>query len=59
MKQLLHIDSTVFQFIGIRQIDFIYVGNDEFGGERLARALEIAHNEVRRLAAGAPRLETA
>ena len=44
---------TVFEFIGIRQTDFIYAGNDEFGGERLARALEIAQRDIHRLVVGA------
>jgi FMN-dependent NADH-azoreductase len=51
---------TVFEFIGIRQTDFIYAGNDEFGGERLARALDTAQQDIRRLAAeAAPESEAA
>jgi FMN-dependent NADH-azoreductase len=37
---------TVLGFIGIRDVDFVYVGNDEFGGERLARSLEQARGEL-------------
>lgn len=33
---------TVLGFIGVHDIDFIYVGNDEFGGERLERSLQSA-----------------
>jgi FMN-dependent NADH-azoreductase len=31
---------TVLSFIGIDDVEFIYAGNDEFGGERLARSLQ-------------------
>jgi len=41
---------TVLGFIGIHDVDFVYVGNDEFGGERLARSLERARRELRELA---------
>lgn len=40
-----HIDPylrTVFGFIGITDITFVYVGNDEFGGARLADSLRRA-----------------
>lgn len=44
---------TVFGFIGITQLTFVHVGNDEFGGERLASALRRARTEILELAASA------
>ncbi|MFO7326745.1 MAG: NAD(P)H-dependent oxidoreductase [Pseudomonadota bacterium] len=46
---------TVLPFIGIMDIDFVYVGNDEFGGDRLERAVNAAVARVRELAARAHR----
>ncbi|MGY0497559.1 FMN-dependent NADH-azoreductase [Nocardia sp. FBN12] len=37
---------TALGFIGIDEIEFVYTGNDEFGGERLLRSLERARNRV-------------
>ena len=34
---------TVLGYIGILQIDFIYAGNDEFGGDRLDQSLNYKH----------------
>jgi len=31
---------AVFAFIGIADAKFVYVGNDEFGGERLADSIQ-------------------
>ena len=42
---------TVLDFIGLRQIDFVYVGNDEFGGERLERSIASGFARVAQLAA--------
>ncbi len=33
---------TIFEFIGVSDLRFVYAGNDEFGGERLQRSLESA-----------------
>lgn len=44
---------TVLAFIGIRELDFVYAGNDDFGGERLARSLERARRELGELAQAA------
>jgi FMN-dependent NADH-azoreductase len=35
---------TVLGFTGIRDLDFVYAGYDEFGGERLERSLERARH---------------
>ncbi|MPY89481.1 MAG: FMN-dependent NADH-azoreductase [Luteitalea sp.] len=54
LAELNHVEPylrTVLGFIGIRDVDFVYVGNDEFGGERLERSLEIARSRVGHLAA--------
>lgn len=40
---------TVFPFIGIHQLQFIYVGNDEFGGERLQQSLTLAQQQIHQL----------
>jgi FMN-dependent NADH-azoreductase len=44
---------TVLGFIGIDDIDFIYAGNDEFGGERLERSLQAALTCIGELAGAA------
>jgi FMN-dependent NADH-azoreductase len=41
---------TVFGFIGIEDPQFVYAGNDEFGGERLSASLAAAHDRVAELA---------
>ena len=38
--------KTVFGFIGIRDITYIYTGNDEFGGEELENSLNRAAKKV-------------
>ena len=40
---------TVFPFIGINNLQFIYVGNDEFGGERLQQSLTAAQQKIQQL----------
>ena len=42
---------TLFPFIGIGDLSFIYAGNDEFGGERLERSLKEAAERIEELAA--------
>ncbi|MFC9895776.1 FMN-dependent NADH-azoreductase [Nocardia sp. NPDC127579] len=42
---------TVLGFIGIDELEFVYVGNDEFGGDRLSESLAAAHDRVAELAA--------
>ncbi|WP_194813897.1 FMN-dependent NADH-azoreductase [Nocardia sp. XZ_19_385] len=42
---------TVFGFIGIEDLQFVYVGNDEFGGERLSESLAAARDRVAELTA--------
>ncbi|MFC9664145.1 FMN-dependent NADH-azoreductase [Nocardia sp. NPDC127606] len=37
---------TALGFIGIDEVEFVYTGNDEFGGERLRRSLERARDRV-------------
>ncbi|MEV0550548.1 NAD(P)H-dependent oxidoreductase [Nocardia salmonicida] len=37
---------TALGFIGIDEVEFVYTGNDEFGGERLLRSLEHARSRV-------------
>jgi FMN-dependent NADH-azoreductase len=37
---------TIFEFIGIADVHFVYAGYDEFGGDRLERALQAAANGV-------------
>ena len=41
---------TVLGYIGIRRIDFVYAGYDEFGGERLEHSLTAAITRVSKLA---------
>ncbi|MEV0246609.1 NAD(P)H-dependent oxidoreductase [Nocardia sp. NPDC050712] len=41
---------TVFGFIGLDDLEFVYAGNDEFGGERLSASLAAAHDRVAELA---------
>lgn len=41
---------TVFGFIGVTDLTFVYVGNDEFGGEKLAGSLLRARARVVELA---------
>jgi FMN-dependent NADH-azoreductase len=40
---------TVFGFVGIEDITFVHVGNDEFGGERLAASLASARRRIEAL----------
>ncbi|MCE3252954.1 MAG: FMN-dependent NADH-azoreductase [Cellvibrio sp.] len=40
---------TVFPFIGISNLHFVYTGNDEFGGERLQQSLDAAQQKVQYL----------
>jgi FMN-dependent NADH-azoreductase len=42
---------TIFNFVGITNLRFVYSGNDEFGGDRLERSLEAAARRVVELAA--------
>ena len=44
---------TVFGFIGVTQLSFVHVGNDEFGGERLAESLRRARAEILEMASSA------
>lgn len=37
---------TVLGFIGIDDVEFVYAGNDEYGGERLRRSLQRARDRV-------------
>lgn len=51
-ESLNHIEPylrTVFPFIGIKDLHFIYVGNDEFGGERLVQSLAAAQKKIQQL----------
>ena len=41
---------TVFGFIGVTDLTFVYVGNDEFGGDKLALSLSGAQARVAELA---------
>ncbi len=43
---------TVFPFIGIENLHFIYSGNDEFGGERLQQSLNAAQEYIQQLVSG-------
>ena len=48
-----HLDPylrTLFRFIGVADLTFIHVGNDEFGGERLMRSLQTARARINELA---------
>ncbi|HEY8938914.1 MAG TPA: NAD(P)H-dependent oxidoreductase [Cellvibrio sp.] len=40
---------TVFPFIGLNNLHFIYVGYDEFGGERLEQSLNVAKQQIQQL----------
>lgn len=42
---------TLFGFIGVNDLNFIYAGNDEFGGERLERSLDAAARRIEEQAA--------
>ncbi len=45
-----HLDPylrTVFRFIGVTDVTFPHVGNDEFGGSRLARSIGDARRRIR------------
>lgn len=53
-EQLNHLDPylrTVFGFIGITDITFVYVGNDEFGGHRLEQSVARARERITELIA--------
>lgn len=55
-ESLNHVDPylrTVFGFIGIEDVRFVHVGNDEFGGDKLAASLRSAREELEWLAAAA------
>lgn len=48
-----HLDPylrTIFGFMGVTDLTFVHVGNDEFGGERLANSLRNARARVAELA---------
>lgn len=48
-----HLDPylrTLFRFIGVTDLTFVYIGNDEFGGERLANSLLHARARIAELA---------
>jgi FMN-dependent NADH-azoreductase len=52
-ESLNHVDPylrTVFGFIGIVDVRFVHVGNDEFGGDKLAASLRGAREELEWLA---------
>lgn len=54
-----HLDPhlrTIFGFIGVTNVTFVYVGNDEFGGERLASSLLNARARIVELASAPSRL---
>jgi FMN-dependent NADH-azoreductase len=47
--QMNHVEPylrTIFSFVGITDLRFVYSGNDEFGGDRLERSLEAAARRV-------------
>lgn len=51
--KLNHLDPylrTIFGFIGVTDLTFVHVGNDEFGGERQNRSLLNARMKIARLA---------
>ena len=53
-ERLNHLDPylrTLFGFLGIVDITFMHVGNDEFGGERLAESLAKARTRIEELVA--------
>lgn len=41
--------QTIFEFIGISDIKFIYCGNDEYGGEKLEKSIREAMGEIENL----------
>ncbi|QNN22852.1 FMN-dependent NADH-azoreductase [Planctomycetales bacterium ZRK34] len=45
---------TLFQFIGIDQTTFFYVGNDEFGGQRLETELATATDRITQTLSSTP-----
>lgn len=50
--ELNHLDPylrTIFGFIGVTDLTFVHVGNDEFGGERLANSLLHARARIAEL----------
>jgi len=47
---------TIFGFIGVTNLTFVYVGNDEFGGEKLANSLLNARSKIVELASAPSRL---
>lgn len=53
LAQLNHLEPylrTVFGHIGVTDLTFVYVGDDEFGGERLVSSLRNAHMKIGALA---------
>lgn len=59
--ELNHLEShlrTVFGFIGVTNLTFVYVGNDEFGGEKLANSLLNARAKIVELASAPCRLSS-
>ncbi|MEV6225015.1 NAD(P)H-dependent oxidoreductase [Nocardia fluminea] len=50
---------TALGFIGIEDVEFVYTGNDEFGGERLQRSLDSARNRVAALTPGREAVDVA
>jgi len=44
--------AAVFGFIGITDIDFVEVENDEFGGQKLAEAIAQARTQIAQLVGG-------
>lgn len=61
LAHLNHLDPhlrTVFEFIGVTNISFVHVGNDEFGGERQAHSLLTARERIAELAAEPNRFAT-
>jgi FMN-dependent NADH-azoreductase len=59
LADLNHLDPhlrTVFGFIGVTNVTFVYVGNDEFGGESLANSLLSARARIVELASVPSRL---
>ncbi|MGH7884845.1 MAG: FMN-dependent NADH-azoreductase [Thermodesulfobacteriota bacterium] len=52
LSELNHLDPymrTIFGFIGITDLTFVHVGNDEFGGEKLANSLINARAKIAEL----------
>lgn len=48
-EMLNHLDPylrTVFGFIGVHDITFVHLGNDEFGGQRLAQSVAHARERI-------------